>query len=188
MHLDPIENPIDILHPSGNLVTAYLMDSPSVLSLPYHLPGVESVNALLGMIPPQLMELFIQKGQRIARGETDWTGAAIDFFETAVMNKERWQTTPPGYPSGWWMWALAEGHKEGRKARYLCWPSMVLDWTTVPLVIVSLRILRGDVSMHGVLSPEACFELGSFFEEAARYLREENRGKSLLNERFEWLE
>ena len=188
MHLEPLENPIDILHPSGNHVTAYLLDSPSILSLPFHLPGVKSVNALLGMIPPQLMELFIQKSQRIARGETDWTGAAIDFFETAVADKERWQTTPPGYPSGWWMWALAEGHKEGRKARYLCWPSMVLDWTTVPLVIVSLRILRGDVSVHGVLSPEACFELRSFFEEAARYLREEHHGRSLLNERFDWLE
>ena len=188
MRLEPLENPIDVLHPSGDKITAYPADLPSILTLPSYLPGVQTAIGLLGMIPPQLMELFIQKSQRIARGETDWTGAAFDFFETAVADKERWLTTPPGYPSGWWMWALAEGHKDGRKACYLCWPSMVLDWTTVPLIIVALRILRGEVSIHGVLPPEACFELGSFLEEAARYVRDEYRGKSLLEERFQWLD
>ncbi len=42
--------------------------------------------------------------------------------------------------------------------------------------------------MHGVLPPEACFELGSFFEEVAKYVGEEHRGKPLLIERFDWLE
>ena len=86
------------------------------------------------------------------------------------------------------MWAVAEGQKEGRKARYLCWPSMILDWTAVSLILVALRILRGEVSQCGVLPTEACFELGSFFDEASNYIREEHQGKPLLNERFDWIE
>lgn len=188
VRLDPLENPVEVIHPSGSKITGYLIDSPSIFTLPYYLPGVQTVTCLLGMIPPQLMELFIQKGQRIARGETDWRGAALDYFETAVADKERWLKSPASYPRGWWMWAIAEGHKEGRKVRYLCWPSMNLDWTTVPLIIVALRILRGEVSQHGVLPTEACFELGSFLDEASKYTREEHHGKPLLNERFDWLE
>jgi len=188
IRLEPLENPVDVLHPSGNKITAYLTDSPSMLTLPGHLPGVQTVTCLLGMIPPQLMKLFIQKSKRIARGETDWTGAAFDFFETAVVDKERWLISPPGYPRGWGMWVVAEGHKDRRKARYLCWPSMFLNWTCVPLVIVALRILRGEVSLHGVIQSEACFELESFFDEAKLYVREEHRGKPLLNERFDWLD
>jgi hypothetical protein len=186
--LEPLENPVEIIHPSGQKITAYLMDSPSTLTLPPYLPGVQAATSLLGMIPPQLMALFIQKSQRIARGEMDWSGAALDFFETAVADKERWLVSPVGYPKGWAMWVVAEGRKDGRRALYMCWPEFILDWTDVSLVIVALRILRGEVPMHGVLPPEACFELASFLEEATRYVSEGRRGKPLLNERFESLE
>lgn len=188
MRLDPLKNPVEVIHPSGSKVTGYLTDSPSTFTLPYYLPGVKTVTCTLGMIPPHLMELFILKSQRIARGETDWSGAALDFFETAVADKDYWLTAPAGYPRGWWMWVVAEGQKEGRKARYLCWPSMFLDWTAVSLTVVALRILRGEVSQHGVLPTEACFELDSFLDEMSKYLPEEHQGKQLLNERFDWLE
>jgi len=86
------------------------------------------------------------------------------------------------------MWAVAEGQKEDRKARYLCWPSMILDWTTITLIIVALRIVRGEISQHGVFPTEACFELGSFLDEASQYIPENHQGKPLLNERLDWLE
>lgn len=182
VRIDPLDNPVELLHPTGDKITAYPLDAPSVSTLPHYLPGVNSVSALLGMVPPQLMALFIQKGQRVASGKTGWQGAALDFFETAVADKQRWQTTPPGYPSGWWMWALAEGYKDGRKAKFMCWPAMFLDWTSVSLVIVALHILRGEVTRRGVLPPEACFDLKSFLKEAATYVGEEHRKKPLLNE------
>jgi lysine 6-dehydrogenase len=188
MRLEPIENPIKVLHPMGYQITAYLADTPIALTLPHYLPGVKTVSTIISLIPPPLNELYLQQGQRIAKGETDWAGAALAFFETAVADKERWLSSPPGYPSGWLMWAVATGQKNGRRARYICWPTMFMDWTSVPLVIVALRILRGEVSRYGVLPPEACLELGSFFEEAAIYVREEHLGKPLLNERFDWLE
>jgi hypothetical protein len=68
------------------------------------------------MIPPQLMELFIQKSQWIARGETDWRGAALDFFEPAVADKDHWLIGPASYPRGWRMWAVAEGQKKRQKS------------------------------------------------------------------------
>ena len=86
------------------------------------------------------------------------------------------------------MWAVATGYKNGRKARYFCWPSMHLDWTSTGLMIAALRILNGEVAMHGVFPPEACFELVPFLEEAAKFVPEEQRDKPLLNERFEWLD
>jgi hypothetical protein len=71
MRLDPLENPINVIHPSGSMITGYLNDFPGGDTLSNYLPGVDTVNCLLGMNPPQLMELFIQKGQRVATGETD---------------------------------------------------------------------------------------------------------------------
>lgn len=188
VRVNPLENPVEVIHPSGSKIIAYLADSPSIFTLPSYLPGVQTVTCLLGMIPPQLMELFILKSQRIARGETDWMGAAMDHFETASGDKERWLVSPPGYTSGWGMWVVAEGRKQGRKAHYLCWPSFILNWTTAPLIITALRILRGEISQHGVLPTEACLELESFLDEASRYVRDEHRGKPLLNEHFDWIE
>ena len=112
----------------------------------------------------------------------------MDFFETAVADKDHWLSSPVGYPAGWWMWAVAKGQKEGRRAQYLCWPSMVLEWATVPLVIVAKAILGGEVSQNGVLPTEACFDITSFIDEASKYVPEEHRGKPLVNERFIWLE
>ena len=188
LRLDPLENPVEVIHPSGSKITGYLADSPSTYTLPTYLPGVQTVTCLLGITPPQLMELFIQKSQRIGRGETDWSGAALDFLETAIEDENRWLIAPTRYPKGWWMWVVAEGQKDGRKARYICWLSMVLNWTIVPLIIVALRILRGDVSQRGVFPAEACFKLGPFLDEASTYLSADHQGKPLLNERFEWLD
>lgn len=185
LRVEPDENPIEIIHPSGYTITAYPIDSLDSVTLPPSLPGVKTVSSLFSFIPPQLNGPYLRQGRRIAAGETDPAGATLAFLEEIVADKKRWLTKPPGYPSGYMMWVVATGRKDGRPVRFTCWPEFILDWTDVPLVIVALRILRGEVSRYGVLPPQACFELASFFAEAARYVSEENRGKSLLNERFE---
>ena len=187
MRRDPLEHAFEVPHPSGKTITAYLTDSPSVLTLPGHMPGVQTVTCLLGMIPPQLMELFIQKGQRVTRGEMDWEEAALAFFEAALADQPRYSTVPADYPTGWWMWVTATGRRDGRRAQYMCWPAMFVNWTAVPLIITALRLLRGEVALHGVLQSEACFTLPSFLEEAKQYVGEEEREKQLLHERFDWL-
>jgi len=188
IRVEPSENPIEIVHPSGYRITAYPVDSQEPLTLPHSLPGVKSVSTLLSLIPPPLNELYLQQGQRIAKGETDHAGAALAIMEAAVADKERWLSSPPDYPSGWLMWTIATGRRNGRRVSYMCWPAFGWEWTIVPLTIVTMRILRGEVSARGVLPPEACFELLSFFKEAAKYVSEEHRGKPLLEERFDWLE
>jgi len=188
LSIEPIENPMEIFHPSGITITAYPLDATEAVTLPAYLPGVRNISILMSLVPPPLNELILQHGHRMAKDETDPAKAIVAFYEEALADKDRWLSTPPGFPGGWWMWAGVTGRKNGRQARYLCWPTMFLDWTNVPLIIVALRILRGEVSMHGVLPPEACFELESFFEDVAKYVGEEQRGIPLLNERFDWLE
>lgn len=188
IQIEPIVNPVQFVHPAGGMITGYPNDSVESVIMPRYLPGVNTFISSIILVPPRLNELYMQQGQRIARGEVDPAGAMVAFYEAALQDKERWLSIPAGYPSGWWMWATAVGYKDGRKARYLCWPSFLLDWTSVPLVIVALHILRGEVSMRGVLPLPACFELGPFMQASAKYVRAEHRGKPLLNERCEWLE
>lgn len=71
--------------------------------------------------------------------------------------------------------------------RYACQPMKVPISTSAVLTVASLQILRREVDARGVLPPEACFEPMSFFEETARYAKEEDRDKPLLGESFEWL-
>jgi saccharopine dehydrogenase-like NADP-dependent oxidoreductase len=187
IRVEPSENPVEVVHPSAFRITAYPADFPETVTLPHYLPGVTNISTLFSMSPPPLNELWLQQGRRIAEGETDAAGAALALMETAVSDKERWLSRPPAYPSGYLMWDTVKGHKNGRRARYMCWPS-VWDWTIVSLTVAALRILRGQVAKSGVLPPQACFELASFFKDAAQYVRNEHRGKPLLEERFEWLE
>jgi lysine 6-dehydrogenase len=188
VHIEPIEHPIEVIHPLGSRITAYPIDTVESVTLPRYLPGVDNLSTLFSIVPPQLNELYLHQCHRLAQGELSPTEALLAFYEEALADKGRWLSPTPGYPSGWWMWAAATGRMNGRKARYLCWPSFLLDWTSVPLVIVALSILRGQVSQPGILPPEACFELKPFFEQAQKYVPEEQREKPLLNERFDWLD
>ncbi len=86
------------------------------------------------------------------------------------------------------MSVAAIGRKDGRTARYTCWPDGLPSSTVIPLTVATLRILRGEISARGVLPPESCFEPTSFFKEAAAYGEAADRNKPLLGERFEWLD
>jgi hypothetical protein len=188
LDVNPLEQTVRIYHPAGCEIDAYPVDVPFTRTLPGSLPGVKTVYTLLNFNPPALTTLFVEKAQRIARGETDWVGATIDYLETAVQDKDHYLTVPAGHPAGYWMWATAIGVKDGSKVRYTCWPSMFLNWTSVPLVITALRILQGDIQNKGVYTSDAGMTLESFLAETVRYVPEEHRGKPLLHERIDILE
>ncbi len=177
LSIEPIEYPMEIIHPSGAMITAYPFDALEAVTLPRYLPVVKNISILMSFVPPPLNELILHHGRRMAKDETDPAKAIVAFYEEALADKNRWLSTPPGFPGGWLMWAGVTGRKNGRQARYICWPgpSMVFDWTNVPLIIVALRILRGEITLHGVMPPEACIELGSFLEEATKYVHETSR-------------
>lgn len=186
--VNPVEHPSSIFHPSGHELTAYPVDAPFTCTLPASLPGVKMSQTLLSFNPPALTTLFVEKAQRIARGETDWVGATIDYMETAVMEKDRYFTAPENHPAGWWMWATATGVKDRHKVRYTCWPSMFINWTSVPLVITALGILRGNIQNKGVFTSDPGMTLESFLAETVRYVPEEHLGEPLLHERIDILE
>lgn len=187
--VDPRAHPVEITSPESETVTAYPMGMPEALTLPRYLPGVRSVSCLLGLSPPQVSELFLREAERISRGEATAKEATRSFLETLGTDPHRWFARPAGptLRPGWRMWIVAIGWKDGKRARYACWPLRLPHSTIISLTVGILRILRGEVSARGVLPPEACFEPMRFFEEAAQYAREEDRNKPLLGESLEWL-
>lgn len=184
---EPVENPIDVPLPYGGAVTAYPVGTPEPMTLPRYLPGVRNVSSVWSLFPLQLNEPYLREGQRISHGEVTPAEAVRSFFETIVADPDRWLQMPSGYPSGFNVWVVATGFRDRRRARYICWPVRMPTSASAALTVASLKILRGDVSVRGVLPPEACFEPMSFFEEAARYAKEEDRDKPLLGESLEWL-
>lgn len=185
IEIEAEENPVDVTHPDGETVTAYPVGTSEPITLPRYLPGVRSVTSLLSFFPPQLNELRFREGKRISREGLTPVEAARSFLETMAADPDRWLQAPAKFPFGWHPWVAATGWKDGRRARYTCWPLGPLYSTTIPLTVATLRILRGEVPARGVFPPEACFEPMPFFEEAATYAEEEDRDKPLLGERFE---
>ncbi len=183
--IDAQENQVNITLPEGGIATAYPYSHSETITLPRYLPGVRSVSCMLGVSTPQLGELLLREARRISSEEITAKNATKSFLETIAKNPDRWLKTPAGplAASGWRMWVVATGWKDGRRTRYTCWPIM-LGWA---LTVAVLRILRGEVSLRGVLPPEACFEPMPFFEEAAQDRSAEDRDKPLLGERMEWL-
>lgn len=182
---EPAESPTDVAVPDGGTVTAYPVGTPEPITLPRYLPGVRGVSSVWSIFPPQLNDLYLTEGKRIARGELTPAHAALSFFETIAGDPDRWLKLPGGFPPGFLIWIVATGWKDGRRAHYACWPVRVPTSATIPLAVATLRILQGKVPARGTLPPEACFEPTSFFEEMAQYPKGENRDKPLLGERFE---
>lgn len=186
VRVEPIENPAQVVLPSGQKVTAYPLGQSEPVTLPRYLPGVKKVSTLVSLFPPQLNELYLQQGRRIAKGEVDAGRATVSFFETIVADKARWLSGPPGFPEDWTMWVIATGWKGGRRARYACWPHALPISTTTPLATCALRILRGEVDRYGVLAPEACFEPMGFFADMVKLHPPTSEGP-LLGESFQYL-
>lgn len=186
--VEPADHALEVPLPEGANVRAFPVNTPEPVTLPRALPNVQHVVAAWSFSPPPLNALYVRLGQRLARGELDPAQAATVFFETAVSEPARWLTAPEGLPSTSVYWATATGAVGGRRARYTCWPVGFPPDVYVSAAVAALKLLRGAVHERGVLPPEACLEPVAFFREASRYGPQEDRGKPLLGESFEWLD
>ncbi len=186
--VDPLESAVRVVLPPIGEVSAVPIGQPQAVTFPHVLPQVRSVSTLATAFPPQLNELCCEISRRLARGEIDASAAAVAFHEQIAAEPNRWLAVPPGYEPTFMIWAEAIGTRQGRRVRYLCWPNGGWISTSVTLGTAALKLLRAEIKTRGVLSPESCVDPMPFFEDVARYAKEEDRGKPLLSESLEWLD
>lgn len=181
--VDRLDHGVEIKSPQGVTVTAYPCANPEQITLPRYLPHVRNMTCVIGISPPEISQLAHCEAERISREEVSVKEATRSFLETIGSHREE---LLKGSATGWDMWLTMTGLKDHRRARYICWP-ISLGYTTIPLAVAAFRILRGEVSVRGVVPPEACFEPMSFFEEVAHYVSVEDRDKPFYGESMEWL-
>jgi NAD(P)-dependent dehydrogenase (short-subunit alcohol dehydrogenase family) len=181
--VDRFDHGVEMKSPQGVTMTAYPCANPEQITLPRYLPHVRNMTCVCGISPPEISQLAHYEAERISREGVSVKEATRSFLETIGSHHEDWLK---GSAPGWDMWLTMTGLKDSRRARYTCWPVGV-GYTSIPLAVAAFRILRGEVSVRGVVPPEACFEPMSFFEEVARYVSVEDRGKPFYGESTEWL-
>lgn len=181
--VNPLDHGIDLEMTDGSIKTAYPVEAPELITIPRCVPRVRNVSCVFTITPPEMSKLVYREAERISRGEVSVKEASRSFLETLARNREFWLT---GKAPGWDMRIVMTGWKDGRQARYACWPIRIAS-TSIPLAVAALTILRGDVSMRGVFPPEACFEPMSFFEEVALYMPPEDQDKPLYGESMTWM-
>jgi hypothetical protein len=170
-------------------IPAMLAAGPEAFTVPRSLPGVQNVHMLLSWFPSPLNEIYRELGKRVQHGELNWSQAALRFLEEAVAEPERGPPTPSGLPVTR-RWAEAIGFKDGKRTRYTCWPNP--SWsrpnpTPVALAVATLKILTGEITADGVVTPESCLEPLPFMHEVARWQLKTDETGSLLNEIWETL-
>jgi hypothetical protein len=186
MDIDAQENRVHITLPEGGTATAYPIGLSQTITLPRYLSGIRSVSVLWGVPNPQLGELMFSVARRISSGKMSAKVATVSFLETIEKDPDGWLKTPPGPLAAprWIPWVVATGWKDGWRGRYTCWPIKFGH----ALTVAALRILRGEVSVRGVLPPEACFEPQPFFDEVVALMPDPPPDGKLFDESFEWLE
>jgi len=181
--VNPLDHGVEITSPTGSVITAYPDANPEQITLPHYLPDVPNVSCVCAITPHEMSQLVYREAEKITSGESSIKDATRLFLETIGSDPERWlkESAP-----GWDMWLAVTGLKDGRRGRYRCWPVRVAG-TSIPLAVGVLRILRGEVSVRGVVPPEACFEPMSFFEEVASCMPTDDQDKPLYGELMDWL-
>jgi lysine 6-dehydrogenase len=180
--VDPFDHPVVVSLPGGASVSAYPVGSSEAVTLPRHLPGVRSVEVLLGLDPPQLVGLLRAQAQRLALREADAATAALTFVEAIASDPERWVGGERRIPPGFGMVASAHGSKGGRRVRYSCWPATAWDSTVGPLATAARGILKSHIRKRGVFAPEMIFDPIPFLQEASRFGPEPPPRGALLRE------
>lgn len=182
--VNPLEHGTDVEMAGGSIKTAYQVEAPELITLPRYFPQVKNLSCVLAITPLEMSKLVYSKAERVTRGEASVEDASRSFLETLAGDRERWLT---GDAAGWDTRIVMTGRKDGRLARYACWPIRVSS-TSIPLAVAAMRILRGEVAVRGVFPPEAVFEPVSFIEEVAQYSPPEDQDKPLYGESMQWLD
>ena len=179
----------------GSDILAYPVGTAEPIMLLPYLPEVQSVSGLIALLPPQINELLRRHAAPIATGDRSAAEAAIAFFEALERDRARWLERPAGMTRGG-KFAVVHGTKDGRRARYSCasnWrcraddPEIERPDTGAVAALAALKVMAGEVTRKGVMTPEACFEPIAFFRDLVARWAGPRGSEPLLKERFDWL-
>ncbi len=187
----PYAQEMNIRLPGAAEVVFHPFGSGEPGTLARALPGLRSATSWMCLLPGQVNQLMRGQAARIAAGELGDRQAATEVFEQLANNPERWLDRPADMPYGA-AFAICTGRENGRAMRYGCLPAWqyredVLGrdlGTAAPLAAAALRILRGEIRLPGVTSPEACIDPLPFFAEIAERWATVPNGSLLM----EWWE
>jgi lysine 6-dehydrogenase len=177
--------------PGNGKIPAVLVGGPEVVTIPRSIPEVQDVYTLVSWFPFQLNGIYGELGGRVAKGELTESQAALAFLELIAAEQDQWQPVPNEFPRYGTRWAEAVGTKDGSRTRYSCWPTGWYGWkknpTPAALALAVFKILGGEITTHGVLTPESCLDPLPFFREVARRMLKTDEPGNLLNEAWQTL-
>lgn len=169
---------------TGQMV--FLADGANVMGLPFRsaepltlhraLPAIPNITSRVGILPQSSHGLLRSQAARIARHEVDAKTAAISFYEALAAEPERWLAGHRDMAFGG-AFAMARGTKNAQRVRVAVAPAWTLavsapgvesSVTGAALALAALKILIGEVSSRGVLTPEAAFQPEPFLGDLAR--------------------
>ena len=194
--VDAVRDGLEIPLPSGGTVTGYPYRSfpPVWGNLPRDLGEVPPVEVWFSPFPPQLHDLLRGQALRVSAGEVDAETAVSSLFEAVERDPSRWLTLPDDFVPFSLDSVTAVGRKDGHAARYDCWlaPDVCTErngsyFTSVPLVVAALRILRGEMR-EGVMHAQTTFDPMPFLDEVAPLLPDAPPSGRLIGESLQWLE
>ena len=178
--------------PGNGEIPAVLVGGPEVVTIPRSIPDVIDVCTLVSWFPFHLNGIYAELGGRVAKGEFNESQAALAFLDLIVAEQDQWQPVPNGFPRYGIRWAQAVGTKDGSRTSYSCWPtSGWYGWrnnpTPVALVLAAFKILGGEITARGVLTPESCLDPLPFIKEVACKMLKTDEPGNLLNEAWQTL-
>lgn len=171
-------------HDAGQVV--FLADGATVMGLPFRsaepltlhraLPAIPSVTSRVGIMPQSSHGLLRSQAARIAQREVDTKTAVISFYEALAAEPDRWLAGHRDMAFGG-AFAVAMGTKGAHRVRASVAPAWTLavsvpgvesSVTGAALALAALKILLGEVSTRGVLTPESAFQPELFLGDLAR--------------------
>ena len=169
-----MENPLELVTPDGDTLTAFPFGTSEPLTLPRVTPGVSSIAPVAGFIPLQVNELIGELCQKIESGELEIDSAALEFFKELDRDRSRWlgDAEPTGFFANG---VVVNGIKDGQPARW----SGALRWnldtienavglsTSGVAALAAKKLLEGKITQTGALMVEDCFEPVPYLRELA---------------------
>jgi saccharopine dehydrogenase (NAD+, L-lysine-forming) len=160
-----MENPMELVTPDGDTLTAFPFGTSEPLTLPRVIPGVSNIAPVAGFIPLQVNELIGNLCEKIDSGELEIDSAALEFFEELDRDRSRWlgDAEQTGFFANG---VVVNGIVDGQPARWtgaLRWNLDTIEnavglSTSGVAALAAKKLLEGEITQTGALMVEDCFE------------------------------